>query len=263
MFSVQQVCGLRRDHVIQFSEPRYAATAATAQAFLRLREAARADGIDLVPYASYRDFNAQLRIWNRKFSGQKTLYDIDEHGRDFGALDPQQLVWAILGWHSLPGASRRHWGSDIDVIDRNVMPPGYKPSLLPSEVAPGGVFHALHGWLDDHIDAFGFYRPYAWSARDYREAPAQAVPQAGAPPAHGAMFPEPWHLSYAPAALAAADALDADFLAATIAGADMLGKDIVLEMLPDILARHVHGVAAPGPMAAALALEGSAQAPLD
>jgi LAS superfamily LD-carboxypeptidase LdcB len=236
MFTAQQICGLSRDHVTQFSEPRYAATPATAAAFLRLCAAARLDGIELVPYASYRDFTAQLRIWNKKFSGNKTLYDEQERGREFAALDEEQLVWAILGWHSLPGASRRHWGTDIDVIDRAVMPEGYKVALLPSEVAPGGIFHELHRWLDAHIDAFGFYRPY------------QHLDGIG-------MYAEPWHLSYAPEAQQAASAFDVNLLAASIAQADMLGKERVLAMLPQIVARHVRGVARPGPLAAAMAAD--------
>jgi LAS superfamily LD-carboxypeptidase LdcB len=225
MFSELEITGRSRTHITQFEGPRFAATDATAAAFLRMRQAAWADGIDLVPYASFRDFPAQLRIWNKKFSGNKTLYDLNEQARAFSSLSEEDLVWAILNWHSLPGASRRHWGTDIDVIDRAVMTPGYKPKLLPSEANEGGVFHGLHQWLDRHIHEHGFFRPYQHLT--------------------GGMYPEPWHLSYAPQSLAASKLLSCELLARTIEDSEILGKQTILKLLPEILARHILNVAAP------------------
>jgi LAS superfamily LD-carboxypeptidase LdcB len=225
MFSALEITGQARTHVTQFDAPRFAATAATARAFMAMRAAALKDGIELVPYASFRDFTAQLRIWNKKFSGNKTLYDLDEQPRDFSALSQEDLVWAILNWHSLPGASRRHWGTDIDVIDRAVLTPGYKPALLPSETRPGGVFHHLRLWLDEHMHEHGFFRPYQHL--------------------NGGMYPEPWHLSYAPESLQASAALSCELLHRTIEASAILGKDTILRMLPEIFARHIRNVAAP------------------
>jgi LAS superfamily LD-carboxypeptidase LdcB len=225
MFSALEITGHSRTHIIQFGTPRFAATAATAGAFLKMREAALEDGIDLVPYASFRDFTAQLRIWNKKFSGNKPLYDLAEQSRDFAALSQEDLVWAILNWHSLPGACRRHWGTDIDVIDRAVMAPGYKPKLLPSEAKPGGVFQHLHQWLDRHMHEHGFFRPYQHLT--------------------GGMYPEPWHLSYAPESLAASAVLSCELLNRTIEESDILGKQTILKLLPEIFTRHIRNVAVP------------------
>jgi LAS superfamily LD-carboxypeptidase LdcB len=222
-FDAFELTGRARTHVRQFAVPRFAARPEVADAFLALRQAALADGIDLLPIASFRPFDAQLRIWNRKFAGEATLRDIDGQPRDHAALSLPELVWAILGWSGLPGATRRHWGTDIDVWDRNALPPGQRTELLPHEVAPGGVYERLHAWLDEHIAAFGFFRPY----RTYR----------------GGMFPEPWHLSFAASARVAQEAFDIDMLADAIRAADaMLGRELVLEMLPEIMARHVHNV---------------------
>jgi LAS superfamily LD-carboxypeptidase LdcB len=219
LLDAMEVTGRARTHVRQAWQPRFAARPEAADAFLALRDAALRDGIDLLPCASFRPFEAQLRNWNRKFSGQATLYDIDGRPRDHAALSPPELVHAILGWTGLPGASRRHWGSDIDVYDRAAMPPGYRLKLLPEEVAPGGVLERLHGWLDTHIAAYGFYRPY----RNYR----------------GGMFPEPWHLSHAASAQAALASLDIDVLRDALRTADMAGRETVLAMLPEIYAGHV------------------------
>lgn len=221
-FDACALTGRTRNHVLQFAQPRFAARPGVAQAFLALRAAALEDGIDLLPIASFRPFEAQVRIWNRKFSGAAPLYDRDGHPRDFAALAPADVVRAILGWSGLPGASRRHWGTDIDVFDRAALPPGYKTRLLPGEAAPGGVFERLHAWLDRHIERFGFYRPY----RSDR----------------GGMYPEPWHLSHASsaqAALAAYRAHGIDLLAQVVGASDMLGRELVLSMLPGIFANHV------------------------
>jgi hypothetical protein len=117
-------------------------------------------GIDLLPYNSFRDFRTQLRIWNSKFSGAIPLYDINGKARDFTRLSASEVIGCILNWSALPGGSRHHWGTEIDVVDGAVMPPGYQPKLLPEEVAPNGLFLPLHQWLDCHMTEFGFFRPY-------------------------------------------------------------------------------------------------------
>ena len=86
----------------------------------------------------------------------------------------------------------------------------------------------LHEWLDVRIatgTAFGFYRPYD---RD-----------------RGGVAPERWHLSYAPIATDYARVLTPTLLQDTIAGADMLLKDVVLEQLDEIYERFVINVSLP------------------
>ena len=50
---------------------------------------------------------------------------------------------AILVWSALPGASRHHWGTDLDVFDRAVQPPGEPLELLARHYEPGGRFERL------------------------------------------------------------------------------------------------------------------------
>ena len=224
-FDAAELTGRTRTHVQQYSQPRFAARPEVAKAFLALRAAASSDGIDLLPIASYRPFANQLRIWNRKFGGEVTLHGRDGLPVDPAGLSPRELVRTILGWSGLPGASRRHWGTDIDVFDRAAMPPGYRTKLLPEEVAPGGVFELLHAWLDANIARYDFFRPYRVD--------------------RGGMYPEPWHLSHGPsagAALAADREYGVDILAAALRDADMLGRDLVLGMLPEIFHDHVLSV---------------------
>jgi len=192
MLSPFEVTGRVRSHVVQTLEPRFAAQPAVVQAFMAMRDAAAKDGIDLMPFSSFRDFDTQLRIWNLKFTGKKPLYDLEGNVRDFDAMTPQEVVHCILNWSAFPGGSRHQWGTEIDAVDANAMPPGYAPKLLPEEVAPGGLFRKLHQWLDAHMREFDFFRPYNYFK--------------------GGMYPEPWHLSYAPQSLKAIQSLSVELL---------------------------------------------------
>lgn len=68
---------------------------------------------------------------------------------------------AILRWSALPGASRHHWDTDLDIFDPDLLPPGAQLQLTPEEYLPGGCFASLTRWLDRHLGEYGFYRPYA------------------------------------------------------------------------------------------------------
>jgi LAS superfamily LD-carboxypeptidase LdcB len=219
MFSELEITGRTRTHVIQVQNPRFAAHKQTAEAFLAMREAAAGDGFDVLPFSTYRDYDTQLRIWNRKYEGKKPLYDWDGKPRDFAALSERQRIECILNWSALPGGSRHHWGTEIDVVDGAAMPEGYAPKLLPQEVQEGGMFAGLHRWLDGNMHKFGFFRPYNYDT--------------------GGMYPEPWHLSFAPLSMKAIAYVTPALLHSVTAGADIAGKPLVLEMIPWIHENHI------------------------
>jgi LAS superfamily LD-carboxypeptidase LdcB len=190
--------------------------------FRQLQTAALAAGFDLRILSGYRSFAQQLSIWNRKARGERAVLDSNAVPLDIARLAPAELAYAILRWSALPGASRHHWGTDLDVYDRATQPAGYEIELIPAEVDPGGMFGPLHAWLDERIaagTAFGFFRPYD---RD-----------------RGGVAPERWHLSYAPVAEDCLRRLTIDVLRAAVARADMALKESVLERLDDIYARFV------------------------
>lgn len=151
------------------------------ESFLKLQMDAKKDGFDLQIISAYRSFEAQLKIWNAKTLGQRKLYSNDGKDiLDFETLTKEEIVFAILRWSALPGASRHHWGTDIDVFDQNKLEPS-KVELTIAENEPGGVFYELHQWLDQKIDtgsSYGFYRPYNEDL--------------------GGVSPEKWHLSFKP-----------------------------------------------------------------
>jgi len=225
MFTELEITGRARTHVVQLLEPRFAAHPQAAEAFMDMRAEARLAGIDLLPFSSFRDFKTQLRIWNYKYLGKKPLYDENGRVRDYASLSEEEIIRHILDWSALPGGSRHQWGTEIDVVDGAAMPEGYEPKLLPEEVGEGGIFHSLHDWLDANIARFGFFRPYKY----YR----------------GGMYPEAWHLSFAPLSLEAIKLVTPELLGAVLREADIEGREQVLEMLPEIYQKHVLNIVGP------------------
>lgn len=223
--NVLELTGRSRTHVVEIEQPRCALHYEAVAAFLAMRDAAALAGIDLQAASSYRDCERQRTIWNRKWRGERPLYARDGRLLDSAQLTEAQRVDAILSWSALPGGSRHHWGSDLDVIDAGALPAGYQVQLLPEEYAPQGIFASLTAWLDAHMARFGFFRPYASD--------------------RGGAAVEPWHLSYAPVACRAIEALSLSVLRSAIVQTDMLGKEAVLDRLPEIYTRFILGVDPP------------------
>jgi LAS superfamily LD-carboxypeptidase LdcB len=193
--------------------------------FLALKAEAAREGFDLAIHSAFRGFDRQRSIWNRKVSGELAVLDSTAQPIDIATLDATGLVYAILRWSALPGASRHHWGTDLDVYDAASTPPGYELQLIPAEVDPGGMHGALHAWLDARIatgTAFGFHRPYDVD--------------------RGGVAPERWHLSHAPVASRCEARLSVGVLQQAIVGAGLLLEDTVLDHLNDIYVRFVTNV---------------------
>ena len=192
------------------------------ESFGKLRDAAAVEGFQLTIYSGFRSFERQLSIWNRKATGQLAVLDSQARPLDITRLSPRELVFSILRWSALPGASRHHWGTDLDVYDAAAKPAGYAIELIPAEVNAGGMFAPLHEWLDRRIfagNAFGFFRPY--------DADRSGV------------APERWHLSHAPVAETYLRQLTVDLLRETVERADLILKKVVLEHLDEIYRRFV------------------------
>jgi len=196
--------------------------------FLRLKEEAFRAGFDLRILSGFRGFAKQLSIWNRKVRGDLPVLDSQAATLDIHELSGRELVFAILRWSALPGASRHHWGTELDVFDAAAKPLGYEIELIPEEVNPGGMFAPFHEWLDERISAsaaFGFFRPYD---RD-----------------RGGVAPERWHLSHEPVASAFQRQLSAELLLGAIREADIGLRDVVLEHLVEIYEQFVMNVGRP------------------
>ena len=198
----------------------------TAEAFAALQADAADAGFRLAIASAYRSFDRQCAIFNRKARGLRPVHDDAGTALDLAALSPEQALHAILRFSALPGASRHHWGTDLDVYDAAAVPDDYEVQLSPAEVAPGGPFDALHCWLDERMAAgasHGFYRPYAED--------------------RGGVAPERWHLSHAPLARRFEQALTADLLRETwrqaLGGEGLALQELVEDRLDQLFARYV------------------------
>lgn len=199
-------------------------------AFLALQRDARSAGFDLQIASGFRSFERQCAIWNAKASGQRDLLDSAGRVLDVGRLDDIDKVYAIMRWSALPGTSRHHWGSDIDVYDAAAIDENYQLQLVPAEVDAGGVFFSLHRWLDEQIcnaRSYDFFRPYA----DDR----------------GGVAPEKWHLSYAPVAQKYQKLVDQQMLLSLLQEKNLLLADTVAKNFTELYRRFIHVPAAAYP----------------
>ena len=139
--------------------------------FLEMKKAAYSAGIDLKIVSSYRSFERQELIWERKY--QKYTEELD--------MLPIEAIDKIIEYSTIPGTSRHHWGTDIDIID------GYRKIegdvLVPSKFEEGGPFADLKKWMDENSVKYGFHLVYTKE-----------------PKRRGFKY-EPWHYSYAPLAI--------------------------------------------------------------
>ena len=137
------------------------------KAFVAMREAALEEGIEIEIVSAYRSYERQKFIWNRKF------YSNAEKG-----ISPKENINKIIEYSTLPGTSRHHWGTDIDIID------GKKPKegdlLLEEKFHENGPYVKLREWMEKNANRYGFYLPYTDS-----------------PKREGFNY-EPWHYSFAP-----------------------------------------------------------------
>ena len=215
-----QLTGRDTSHLVQVTDTVYLQPEC-AEAFTKLRGQAREQGFDLRIASGFRSFERQLAIWNGKATGERPVYTDAGEVLESSAVSPAELVHHILRYSALPGASRHHWGTDMDVYDAAAVADGYQLQLSPAEAAEGGVFGPLHQWLDTLIAqdrAHGFYRPYATD--------------------RGGVAPERWHLSFAPLARSCEASLDVDTLRQVLRENPLQLKDWVLSEIGEIYCRY-------------------------
>jgi len=136
-------------------------------AFIKMKAAALKSGFDIKVVSSYRNYAHQNRIWERKY--KKFTSD---------GLSPLNAIQKIVEYSTIPGTSRHHWGTDLDIVDGNAPQP--KSLLLEKNFQGDGPFCKFKEWMDKHAHTFGFYLVYT-DKQDRK----------------GFKY-EPWHYSYAP-----------------------------------------------------------------
>jgi D-alanyl-D-alanine carboxypeptidase len=139
------------------------------EAYIEMYEAAKADGIQLVIRSAVRNFDYQKGIWERKWTGARLVDGMD---LSQAMPDPVERAKKILTYSSMPGTSRHHWGTDIDLND-------FENSYFES-----GNGLKVYEWLVANAGNFGFCQVYS---------------EKGSDRPHGYNL-EKWHWSYLPVA---------------------------------------------------------------
>ncbi|MDX1472271.1 MAG: M15 family metallopeptidase, partial [Flavobacteriaceae bacterium] len=152
---------------LDFVNPEVKLRTEAYESYLNMKEAAIKDGIEISIVSAFRSFEDQARIWKRKYNQYTSQ-----------GLSPEQSIRKIIEYSTIPGTSRHHWGTDIDIIDASVKAP--KNVLSPSHFNWNGVYCPLKHWMDYNSERFGFYLVYN-----------DNVDRKG-------FKYEPWHYSYKP-----------------------------------------------------------------
>ena len=115
-----------------------------------MRRLATKEGVELYICSATRNYQAQKQIWEAKFLGHQTVNGINLAEK---VNSHKKRAEMILHFSSMPGTSRHHWGSDIDII------PSLSSSLTNATFERGRGLK-LYQWLRKHAVRFGFCQPY-------------------------------------------------------------------------------------------------------
>jgi D-alanyl-D-alanine carboxypeptidase len=107
------------------------------EAFKKMYAAALSDSISLTIVSATRNFEMQKSIWERKW--KRPQYE--------GKKDIERIT-DIMKFSSMPGTSRHHWGTDIDL---NSVEPSYFLS---------GKGLKIYKWLTANASKYGFHQTY-------------------------------------------------------------------------------------------------------
>ena len=188
-------------------------------AFTAMANAAQQAGFELTIASGFRSFERQQMIWDNKFNGLRPILDSNSQPLDPSKLTDEQKIEAILRWSALPGASRHHWGTDIDVYARNCLPKDTHLQLEPWEYQTGGHQAEFADWLDQNMAQFEFFLPYQHDL--------------------GGVANEPWHLSYHPISQTLMQQLTPELLHRTLSHSQVAGRSQILANLDRLYNRYI------------------------
>ena len=181
---------------------------AAATAFESMRVAALKDSIVIKVVSSFRDYATQKRIWNRKYERFTAE-----------GLPPEAAIEKIIEYSTLPGTSRHHWGTDIDLVLGDVEVEG--DILLEEHFHQGGPYEKLRLWMEKNASVFGFI--LAYTNEEERKG----------------FHYEPWHYSYAPLSISYLKRYSENYLLqkmakdTTLLGHQHLSKDFIRRYFAD------------------------------
>ena len=117
------------------------------EAYEQMRKAAAKVGIDIKVVSAHRSYHRQREIWNAKYSRLISK-----------GLSAKDAIQEIITYSTLPGTSRHHWGTDIDIIDN--ANPQSGDVLLAEKFYGDGPSSALRSWMNQNAEDYGFLEVY-------------------------------------------------------------------------------------------------------
>ena len=142
----------------------------TAIALGKMQKEAAGHGIKIEVVSAYRSFQRQKEI----FEGKYRKYTQE-------GASPLEALQKIIEYSTIPGTSRHHWGTDLDLIDGGIPKP--KNVLIADHFQGTGPFCKMKEWMNEHAASFGFLEVYTDD------------------PQRKGFHYEPWHFSYAPVSI--------------------------------------------------------------
>lgn len=82
------------------------------KAFVLMHDAAKKEGIHLMIISAFRSFEHQKNLWERKWDGK---FLVNDTNLALTFSDPFERAKRVLQFTAMPGTSRHHWGTDIDL----------------------------------------------------------------------------------------------------------------------------------------------------
>ena len=141
-------------------------------AFKALHEAAIDEGLDIIILSGTRSFTYQQSIWERKWEKPRYM--------GWDALDK---ALDILTYSSMPGTSRHHWGTDLDL------------NALENAYFESGEGREVYEFLNRCAPTFGFQQVY--TSKDMPNSPRSGYEE------------EKWHWSFMPVSIPMLNAYNA------------------------------------------------------
>ncbi|MCF8298372.1 MAG: M15 family metallopeptidase [Saprospiraceae bacterium] len=118
----------------------------TYAAYFEMYNSAKTDGINLLIVSAFRSFNYQKMLWERKWTGAKS---VDGKNLAIEFPNPKERAKEILKYSAMPGTSRHHWGTEVDI---NSVSNSYFNTKT-------GI--AVYEWLKINASKFGFCQTYS------------------------------------------------------------------------------------------------------
>ena len=171
----------------------------TYAAFVKMAEAAKSDGIELTIISGTRNFFDQKKVWEDYWKkNQKKIKEVES------------IANKILLYNSMPGTSRHHWRTEVDI---NSDDPKYYEKKDGKKV---------YRWLVENANKYGFCQVYTDKKRAKRTGYGTEV----------------WHWSYMPLSNYYLENYSKNIKYSDITG--FLGHEVAKKI--DVIQNYVQGI---------------------